>query len=222
MRMGTWRQPTRSLPPEVERLVWVSPTLLALSTVRWQKMFRMRVNNATIGQWSAKYIAGMRAARSLEWRCLWSCMGTMAWCAADFCATQPRQLGAARSDFGPGTARRPPDRQEMQRHRARAHCDHRRPCWQRSGRSCRRPPSPCPWARPQPPARHSQACRARLAVRFALPSPQRTPAPSPSFSCAWAQPLLAAGGAGAQRGWPQASKRMCGSGASASACLKSA
>ena len=96
----------------------------------------MRVNNATIGQWSAKYIAGMRAARSLEWRCLWSCMGTMAWCAADFRATQPRQLGAARSDFGPGTARRPPDRQEMQRHRARAHCDHRRPCWQRSGRSC--------------------------------------------------------------------------------------
>jgi hypothetical protein len=35
---------------------------LALSTVRWQKMFRMRVNKATIGQWSAKYIAGMRAA----------------------------------------------------------------------------------------------------------------------------------------------------------------
>ena len=99
-------------------------------------MFRMRVNNATIGQWSAKYIAGMRAARSLEWRCLWSCMGTMAWCAADFRATQPRQLGAARSDFGPGTARRPPDRQEMQRHHARALCDHRRPCWQRRGRSC--------------------------------------------------------------------------------------
>ena len=60
---------------------------------------------------------------------------------------------------------------------------------------------------------------ARLAVRFALPSPQRTPAPSPSFSCAWAQPLLAAGGAGAQRGCPQASKRMCGPGASASARL---
>ena len=107
-------------------------------------MFRMRVNKATIGQWSAKYIAGMRAARSLEWRCLWSCMGTMAWCAADFRATQPRQLGAARSDFGPGTARRPPDRQEMQRHRARALCDHRRPCWQRSGRSCRASPEPLP------------------------------------------------------------------------------
>ena len=86
----------------------------------------------------------MRAARSLEWRCLWSCMGTMAWCAADFRATQPRQLGAARSDFGPGTARRPPDRQEMQRHRARAHCDHRRPCWQRSGRSCMAPSEPLP------------------------------------------------------------------------------
>ena len=71
-------------------------------------------------------------------------MGTMAWCAADFCATQPRQLGAARSDFGPGTARRPPDRQEMQRHRARALCDHRRPCWQRSGRSCMAPSEPLP------------------------------------------------------------------------------
>ena len=114
------------------------------ATVRWQKNFFMRVNKATIGQWSAKYIAGMRAARSLEWRCLWSCMGTMAWCAADFRATQPRQLGAARSDFGPGTARRPPDRQEMQRHRARALCDHRRPCWQRSGRSCRASPEPLP------------------------------------------------------------------------------
>ena len=31
---------------------------------------------------------------------------------------------------------------------------------------------------------------ARLAVRFALPSPQRTPAPSLSFSCAWALALL--------------------------------
>jgi hypothetical protein len=71
-------------------------------------------------------------------------MGTMAWCAADFRATQPRQLGAARSDFGPGTARRPPDRQEMQRHRARALCDHRRPCWQRSGRSCMAPSEPLP------------------------------------------------------------------------------
>ena len=71
-------------------------------------------------------------------------MGTMAWCAADFRAIQPRQLGAARSDFGPGTARRPPDRQEMQRHRARALCDHRRPCWQRSGRPWMAPPEPLP------------------------------------------------------------------------------
>jgi len=31
---------------------------------------------------------------------------------------------------------------------------------------------------------------ARLAVRFALPSPQCPAAPSPSFLCAWAQPLL--------------------------------
>ena len=68
--------------------------------------------------------------------------GYMAWCAAGFRATQPRQLGAARSDFGPGTARR--DRQEMQRHRARALCDHRRPCWQRSERSCMASPEPLP------------------------------------------------------------------------------
>ena len=43
-----------------------------------------------------------------------------------------------------------------------------------------RPPSPCPCFRPQPPTRHSQA---RLAMRFALPSPQRSPTPHPSFSC---------------------------------------
>ena len=35
-----------------------------------------------------------------------------------------------------------------------------------------RPRSPCPWVRPQPPTRHSQA---RLAVCFALPSPQCSP-----------------------------------------------
>ena len=91
-----------------------------------------------------QYANRQRSARSLEWQCLWSCMGTMAWCAAGFRATQPRQLGAARSDFGPGTARRPPDRQEMQRHHARALCDHRRPCWQRSGRPCMAPPEPLP------------------------------------------------------------------------------
>ena len=91
-----------------------------------------------------QYANCQRSARSLEWQCLWSCMGTIAWCAADFRATQPRQLGAARSDFGPGTARRPPDRQEMQRHHARALCDHRRPCWQRSGRSCMASPEPLP------------------------------------------------------------------------------
>ena len=96
------------------------------------------------GQSIMQYANRQRSARSLEWQCLLSCMGTMAWCAADFCATQPRQLGAARSDFGPGTARRPPDRHEMQHHRARALCDHRRPCWQRSGRPCMAPPEPLP------------------------------------------------------------------------------
>ena len=133
-------------------------------------------------------------------------MGTMAWCAADFRATQPRQLGAARPDFGPGTARRPPDRQEMQRHRARALCDHRRPCWQRSGRPWMAPREPLPLG----PAAATNAPlpgmpQRRLTVRFALPSPQRTPAPSPSFSCAWAQPLLPPEAAQKLRGflqWP--------------------
>ena len=32
----------------------------------------------------------------------------------------------------------------MQHHRARALCDHRRPCWQRSGRSCMAPSEPLP------------------------------------------------------------------------------
>jgi hypothetical protein len=144
-----------------------------------------------------QYANRQRLARSLEWQCLLSCMGTMAWCAADFCATQPRQLGAARSDFGPGTARRPPDRHEMQHHRARALCDHRRPCWQRSGRPCMAPPEPLPLG----PGRSRQRATprhvgARLAVCFALRSPQRTPAPSPSFSCAWVLPPEAAASSG--------------------------
>ena len=83
-----------------------------------------------------QYANQQHSARSLEWQCLWSCMGTVAWCAADFRAIQPRQLGAARPDFDPGTPRHTPGGHEMQRHRARALCDHRRPCWQRSGRSC--------------------------------------------------------------------------------------
>ena len=37
---------------------------------------------------------------------------------------------------------------------------------------------------------------ARLAVRFALRSPQRTPAPSPRFSCAWVLPPEAAASSG--------------------------
>ena len=68
----------------------------------------------------------------------------MARAARDFRVWWGRHLLPARSDFGPGTARRPPDRQEMQRHRARALCDHWRPCWQRSGRSCIASPEPLP------------------------------------------------------------------------------
>ena len=68
----------------------------------------------------------------------------MARAARDFRVWWGRHLLPARSDFGPETARRPPDRQEMKRHRARALCDHRRPCWQRSGRSCMAPSEPLP------------------------------------------------------------------------------
>ena len=74
-------------------------------------------------------------------------------------------------------------------------------------------PSPCPWARPQPPTRHSKHATACLATRFALPSPQCPAAPSPSFLCAWAQPLLPPEAAQKLRGsfnGPPASKRMCG------------
>ena len=143
----------------------------------------------------------------------------MARAARDFRVWWGRHLLPARSDFGPGTARRPPGRQEMQRHRARALCDHRRPCWQRSGRSCIASPEPCPWVRPQPPTRHSQA---RLAVHFALPSPQCSPTPPPSFSCDGHSPCCRRrrrrSSAGSSSS-PPASKRMCGPGASASAHL---
>ena len=173
-----------------------------------------------------QYANRQRSARSLEWQCLLSCMGTMAWCAADFCATQPRQLGAARSDFGPGTARRPPDRHEMQHHRARALCDHRQPCWQRSGRPCMAPLEALPLgpvaAAERATPRHVAA---RLAVRFALPSPQRSPqrchhrrafraiGHSPSCRRTWRR--SSAGSSSC----PPAYKRNCGPGAPASARL---
>ena len=48
---------------------------------------------------------------------------------------------------------------------------------------------------------------ARLAVRFALPSPQRTPAPSQSFSCAWALALAAAGGGAEDQRDPAVARR---------------
>ena len=52
-----------------------------------------------------QYADRQRSARSLEWRCLWSCMGTMAWCAADFRAIQPRwaQRGQISTLGLPGT-----------------------------------------------------------------------------------------------------------------------
>ena len=143
----------------------------------------------------------------------------MARAARDFRVWWGRHLLPARSDFGPGTARRPPDRQEMQRHRARALCDHRRHVGSAAGDLALRPPCPCPWVRPQPPTRHSQA---RLAVRFALPSPQHSPTPHPSFSCDGHSPCCRRrrrrSSAGSSSS-PPASKRMCGPGASAIALI---
>ena len=164
-----------------------------------------------------QYADRQRSARSLEWRCLWSCMGTMAWCAADFRATQPRQLGAALSDFGPGTARRPPDRHEMQHHRARALCDHRRPCWQRSGRSCMAPPEPLPLG-------PAAAANAPLQACHSAPGHALCVAITAVPSCTIAElfvrlgtALAAAGGGVEAQGpsagsssRPPASKRMCG------------
>ena len=139
-----------------------------------------------------QYADRQRSARSLEWRCLWSCMGTMAWCAADFRAIQPRwaQRGQISTLGLPGTplggmrcsAIAPEHFATIGGHvgslapqRATLHGAPRALALG-PGRSRQR-------ATP----RHVAA---RLAVHFALPSPQRTPAPSPSFSCAWAQPLL--------------------------------
>ena len=68
-------------------------------------------------------------------------------------------------------------------------CDQRRPCWLRSGRFCMTPPEPLPFG-PAAAANAPLPGMLQRAVRFALPSPQRTPAPSLSFSCAWALALL--------------------------------
>ena len=61
-----------------------------------------------------------------------------------------------------------------------------------------------------------------MAVRFALPSPQRSPTPHPSFSCDGHSPCCRRrrrrSSAGSSSS-PPASKRMCGPGASASAHL---
>ena len=51
---------------------------------------------------------------------------------------------------------------------------------------------------------------ARLAVCFALRSPQRTPAPSPRFSCAWVLPPEAAASSAGSSSCPPAAKRICG------------
>jgi hypothetical protein len=69
----------------------------------WSGTGLLPLRSEYYGQKMMQYANRQRSARSLEWQCLWSCMGTMAWCAADFRATQPRQLGAARSDFDPGS-----------------------------------------------------------------------------------------------------------------------
>ena len=138
-------------------------------------------------------------------------------------ATQPRQLGAARSDFGPGTARRPPDRHEMQHHRARALCDHRRPCWQRSGRSCMASPELLPLGpaaaanaplpgmpqRAWPRALRCHHCSAQLHHRRAFRALGHSP-------CCRRRRCKSS--VGSFNG-PPASKRMCGPGASAIALI---
>ena len=139
----------------------------------------------------------------------------MARAARDFRVWWGRHLLPARSDFGPGTARRPPDCQEMQRHRARPLCDHRRPCWQRSGRSCMASPEPLPLGpaaaanAPLPGASGRALCAAITAALTYTTS---------ELFVRWAQPLLppeAAQKLSRVSSGPPASKRMCGPGASA-------
>jgi len=171
-----------------------------------------------------QYADRQRSARSLEWRCLWSCMGTMAWCAADFRAIQPRwaQRGQISTLGLPGTP--------LGGMRCSAIAPGHFGCsaigghvGSAAGDPAWHPPSPCPWARPQPPTRHSQACgsapdRAFCAAITAVPS------------CTIAELFVrlgtalaaAGGGAGAQRG-PAVARRpprgFAAPGASASARL---
>ena len=186
------------------------------------EMFRLQINNAV--RWS-ECDAICRSAALGEISRM-AVLGTMARCAADFRAIQPHQLGAARPDFDPGTPRHTPGGHEMQCHRARALCDHRRPCWQlgtAAGDLAWRPPSPCPWARPQPPTRHSQAC-------CSAPGRALCAAIIVAHTCTIAELFVrlstalaaAGGGAGAQRG-PAVARRpprgFAAPGASASARL---
>ena len=73
-------------------------------------------------------------------------MGTMAWCAADFRATQPRQLGAARSGLALGL----PGAPLIARRCSAIAPEHFATIgghvgsWQRSGRSCMASPEPLP------------------------------------------------------------------------------
>ena len=143
----------------------------------------------------------------------------MARAAQEFRVWGGRHLLPALPDFGPWTAKRPPDCQEMQRHRARALCDHRRPCWQRSGRSCIASPEPLPLG----PAAAANAPLAGASGRplCAAITTMLTYTTSELF-VRWAQPLLppeAAQKLSRVSSSPPASKRMCGPGASAIALI---
>ena len=124
--------------------------------------------------------------------------------------------------FRPWDCQAPPDRQEMQRHRARAHCDHRRPCWQRSGRSCMASPEPLPLGpaaaanaplpgMPQRAWPRALRCHHRSAQ---LHHRRAFRALGHSLCCRRRRRKSSVGSFN-----PPASKRMCGTGASASARL---
>jgi hypothetical protein len=111
----------------------------------------------------------------------------------------------------------------MQRHRARALCDHQRPSWQHSGRSCMASPEPLPCGpaaaanapvpgmpqRAWPRALRCHHRSAQLYHRRAFRALGHSPC------CRWRRRKSSVGSFSG----PPASKRMCGTGASASARL---
>ena len=163
------------------------------------------------------------STRSVEWRGLSWCTGAMACGAADFRVIRPRQRHTSRSDFDPGALKQPPRCHNMCSCHPRPLCDHRRPCWQRRGRSC----MGAPRALALGPGRSRQRATPRHAERAwpcALRCHHRSThlhhrrafrALGHSPCCRRRRRRSSAGSSSS----PPASKRMCGPGASASAHL---